>query len=137
MEPSKWTGNKYTTNANGQITVDTSNMDEGIYYLATDAAEIFSDLYYMYLEPSAAMIRLVVEEPEATVIYGDATGDGNVNALDAREILKFTVGKTTVEGFSVDAADVTGDGNVNALDAREILKFTVGKITSFPVENKN
>ena len=69
-----------------------------------------------------------------SVVYGDVTGDGNINIFDAMQILKHIVGKVALEGNPAIAADVTGDGNINIFDAMNVLKYIVGKISVFPVE---
>lgn len=50
---------------------------------------------------------------EFHVLYGDATGDGYVNALD---LLKVRQNYLKAAGDRDECADVTGDGAVNALD---------------------
>ncbi|MBR4867930.1 MAG: hypothetical protein IKU10_02135 [Clostridia bacterium] len=68
------------------------------------------------------------------VVYGDLTGDGEVSASDALEVLKSVVGKVTLTADQKVAADVTGDGEVSAADALDILKKVVGKIDKFAAE---
>ena len=68
-----------------------------------------------------------VETPTDAVPYGDVNGDETVNAKDALEVLKITVGKVVPTDPQKAAADADGDGTVGAKDALEILKFTVGK----------
>ena len=58
---------------------------------------------------------------------GDVNGDSAINAKDALEVLKITVGKTKPTQEQTAAADVNGDEKVDAKDALEILKYTVGK----------
>ncbi len=62
-----------------------------------------------------------------TVTYGDLNGDDAVNAKDALEVLKASVGKIQLTEEQKTAADVNKDGQTNAKDALEILKFSVGK----------
>ena len=62
---------------------------------------------------------------------GDSNQDGVIDALDAREVLKYCVGKANFTVNQKQAADVNKDGVADALDAREILKYCVGKITKF------
>lgn len=62
---------------------------------------------------------------------GDANQDGVIDALDAREVLKYCVGKVNFTANQKLAADVNKDGVADALDSREILKYCVGKITKF------
>lgn len=82
----------------------------------------FLDLY-IDLEPA--------EHDEPTALIGDVNNDGSVDALDAVNILKYTVDKVTLTENQLYVADVNNDGSVNALDAFAIQKFSVGKITEF------
>ena len=68
------------------------------------------------------------------MMYGDLDYDGEVNAKDALEALKITVGKIEATEDDLWVGDVDGDGDVSAKDALEILKYTVGKISRFPVQ---
>ena len=60
------------------------------------------------------------------VIYGDLSGDGKINALDAIKLNKYTIGTSTLSGCYLVAADVSGDGKSNALDAIIINRYTIG-----------
>ena len=55
-------------------------------------------------------------------VTGDVDGDGNVNASDARHILRAAAQIETLTGAYFVAADVNLDGKVNALDARRTLR---------------
>lgn len=52
---------------------------------------------------------------ELSALPGDMNNDGILNALDASEILKYSVGISA--GANLAAADLNGDGTVNASDA--------------------
>ena len=69
---------------------------------------------------------------QPTFDQGDVNADTLVNAKDALEVLKATVGKVTLSEDAALRADVNLDDLVNAKDALEILKYTVGKIAGFP-----
>ncbi len=58
---------------------------------------------------------------------GDLDGDGKINAKDALQVLKYSVGKVEFTSDQEVRGDVNGDGNINAKDALEILKHSVGK----------
>ena len=60
-------------------------------------------------------------------VYGDATGDGTIDASDALAILTIDVGLTPPFGFDNVAADANVDGQVNALDAQIVLASLVGR----------
>lgn len=55
---------------------------------------------------------------------GDANGDGNITALDARLALRISAKLETVDESVLKAADIDGNGNVTAVDARIILRFS-------------
>lgn len=135
-KPKEWNSYSYKTEDNGKFIVDTSDLDAGIYYFATDAEELFYELYSVSKEPSAAIIRFVVEEPEIAVVYGDVNGDSKINAKDATTILKYAAGKVDDSIVSKAAADVNGDSRINAKDATQILKYAAGKITEFSVSQQ-
>lgn len=84
--------------------------------------------------PSAA--TSVTTIPPTTVIIpapakGDLTGDGTVNAEDARICLRIAAKLDNVTDPGVLAsADVDGNGNVNAVDARIILRVAA-KLQTF------
>ena len=65
----------------------------------------------------------VMEGPDG-VIPGDATGDGNVNALDLVRLKKFLSGADVT--FDAAGADATGDGNVDARDLVRLKKYLSG-----------
>ena len=67
---------------------------------------------------------------------GDVNGDKRVDAKDALEVLKSSVGKVILTKEQQGAAEVNGDGNIDAKDALEILKYAVGKIKNFPIESQ-
>jgi hypothetical protein len=71
---------------------------------------------------------------ESSVIYGDASGDGEVTAGDATQVLKHVVGLTTLNENQKLAGDVNGDGKISAADATLILRYVVDLINQFPVQ---
>ena len=71
---------------------------------------------------------------------GDVNNDGEVDALDATQITRYSNGKSSVFGSTSDAAseaarlkagDVNGDGEVDALDATQITRYSNGKPSIF------
>lgn len=59
-----------------------------------------------------------------TVLPGDASGDGQVDIMDALEVLQAAVGWGNA--INSDAADVDGSGTVDIMDALLILQYAVG-----------
>ncbi len=76
----------------------------------------------------------VVAASENGLSYGDASGDGIVNSLDAAQVLKHDAQLITLSAEAVAASDVNGDGIVNSLDAAQVLKYDAELIEYFPVE---
>lgn len=54
---------------------------------------------------------------------GDVNGDAVVSVLDAKLILRTTVGTTTLSGARRDAADIDGNGTIGAADAIKVLRM--------------
>ena len=70
--------------------------------------------------------------PAPAFHQGDVNQDDTVDAKDALEVLKHTVGKTLLSQEAILLADVNLDDFINAKDALDILKYVVGKLTGFP-----
>ena len=66
-------------------------------------------------------------DPPAEVTLGDVNKDTKIDAKDALQVLKISVGKHTPTEEEKVAADVNKDENINAKDALEILKYSVDK----------
>ena len=60
------------------------------------------------------------------VIYGDASGDGEINALDLLKVQKDILGTSKLSGAYKKAADASKDGTINALDLLKIQKNILG-----------
>jgi hypothetical protein len=69
-----------------------------------------------------------------SVLYGDVSGNGTINAYDASLAAQYGVGLITLDADKIIAADVSGNGTVNAYDASLIAQKGVGLIDTFPVE---
>ena len=62
------------------------------------------------------------KEYEVT-IYGDANGDGEINAIDYVRIRKYIMNTANLSGAYSKAADVNKDGNIDAIDYVRIRKY--------------
>jgi len=70
--------------------------------------------------------------------WGDATGDGTVNVIDAQQIARFSVGLSVSNATALAAnGDVTADGSVNVIDAQQIARFTVGLTAAARINTAN
>ena len=63
------------------------------------------------------------------VIYGDITGDGEIDKTDCSEILRQYYGYANYSGAMYKALDVNRDGKVDKLDASEVLRQYYGYST--------
>ncbi|MCL2695071.1 MAG: fibronectin type III domain-containing protein [Clostridiales bacterium] len=63
------------------------------------------------------------------IIWGDADGNGQVNAADAAKILRALVQLTTLTPKGEMQAKVTGGATVSAADAAKILRFLVDLVS--------
>lgn len=59
------------------------------------------------------------------IIYGDANGDGNINARDLLAIQKNNIKVSVLTGVKLTAADVNKDGKVNARDLLAVQKNNI------------
>ncbi|MFA5835281.1 MAG: cohesin domain-containing protein [Bacteroidota bacterium] len=73
----------------------------------------------------------------AAPMFGDVDKNGQIQAMDASKILKYLVGKDSLDCQSQSNADVTNNGFISGLDATGILKYVVRLITSFPADSIN
>ncbi len=84
----------------------------------------------------AGLPDLPLARLDATRPWAPATGDPNVTARDALDVLRLAVGlnpsfgPATAQNFI--AADINGDGRVTALDALDVLRAAVGLWTDHP-----
>ncbi|MBR3954563.1 MAG: hypothetical protein IKJ63_03715 [Clostridia bacterium] len=79
-----------------------------------------------YFDCEASFTVTVVDNSEPEYLLGDATGDGKVDAGDARAALRHSVALELLTGIKEKAADYNCDNKVDASDARAILRFSVG-----------
>ena len=82
----------------------------------------------IYMDVESGIVEIV------NVIYGDISGDGKVNVLDAYKARLIAAKLDTPTDMQMFAGDVDGDGKITAVDANYIRKFAVDIITEFPVE---
>ena len=98
-------------------------------------SSLTKDNYRVYVVGQGSSYSL--ENPTASFRYyqpytlGDVNGDGEIDSLDALDILQHAVGKTPLTGTKLLAADVNGDKEIDSLDALAILQYAVGRISSF------
>jgi hypothetical protein len=73
------------------------------------------------------------------ILYGDVTGNKEVNIFDAQKVLSYVVGSLTLPdsaccpNFTIAVADVSGNGSITCYDAALIFQHSVGLLPEFPV----
>lgn len=72
------------------------------------------------------------------VIYGDLTGEGNINNADKNVLYKHLFGKKELTGYFKMAADVNHDGIINTLDLLLLNNYIEGisEIDQYPSVNE-
>ena len=78
---------------------------------------------------------------QKSILYGDVTGNNEVNIFDAQKVLSYVVGTISLPdvccpNFTLAVADVSGNGAITSYDAALICQYSMGLIPSFPVEVK-
>ena len=119
-----------------QLTLTGNLSDNGIYKVEVRAT-IKDDTNIVVTANSAigsGEQKVEIGHTATDISYGDVNSDGKINAVDALEVLKATVGKVKLTEEQFIKADTDGNGKINAVDALYILKKTVNKIDKFPVE---
>ena len=115
-------GTKYTSSGDGKITVDLKSGTHTI--TKADSASLF----YMVYSANGG----TTQKP---IVYGDATGDGDVNLADAVLIMQVLSNPSEykMNAEQLDAADVynRGDG-VTPADALSIQKIGINLIDTLP-----
>jgi len=64
----------------------------------------------------------------------DVSGNGQIGALDASQILSMSVGLRSLSSQDSLVADVDGSGDILAYDASLVQQCNVGFIDRFPVQ---
>lgn len=123
------------TDENGAITVDTTGLEPGTYYIAAEggftqgSGKPGADGFVSRgAEAGPAYFVLTVEE--ADVQLGDVTGDGEIDTEDAGVIIDFYYGVIDLTAEQRMAADVNGDGIVDTEDAGLLIDYYYGLVDS-------
>ena len=101
-------GNMISKVGNGAIAIrDGVNMDSNTTLGTADVLKIAGNSYRI-------------------IVYGDATGDGKVNAQDYVKLRNYIMQSSSLSGSFKEAADVNNDGTVNAMDYVNIRNYIMG-----------
>ena len=87
--------------------------------------------------PTDGAITVTAVPPDPEVLYGDLTGDGSVDSVDALVALQAATGKIRLTAAQEMAADVDGQDGISAGDALLILQYATKKIRYFPAQETN
>ncbi len=71
------------------------------------------------------------DAPVVEPSLGDVSFDGEINSLDAAQVLKYDALMVEFSEDQLLCGDVNGDASVDSLDAAQILKLDAGLITEF------
>ena len=135
------------TDANGKITINTTDVEPGTYYLAVQGhfnaggGNTGDGFQSAGAEAGPAYFQLTVTEgdgtgEEETVVYGDVDGDEEVTSADAAIV--YSIYNEVYTGELTDAlvraADVDGDEEITSSDAALIYAYYNAIQDTFPVE---
>ena len=81
---------------------------------------------------NADWVALVSTTPNA--VFGDATSDGSITALDASLILQHSIELIILPGNITSVIDVSDNGDISAFDASLVLQHVVELIDCFPID---
>jgi hypothetical protein len=62
-------------------------------------------------------------------LFGDANGDGKINAIDLTTINRYLLKKSTITGSYLGASDVNHDNKANAVDLATIVRHILNMLT--------
>jgi hypothetical protein len=83
--------------------------------------------------PDAGAYEYISSTPPA-VIYGDISGNGQLDSSDALMAAQYSLGLISLTSNQIALGNVSGNGSVTAYDAALILLKIAGIISKFPVE---
>ena len=113
-----------------------------VYRSESDILSVTEDGVVTPKKEGSAIVHVIFEESEhaketsfdITVniagMKGDVDGDGKVDIVDLRLVLRAVCGKVELTDAQTSMADVETDGKVDIQDLRKILRFVCGKIES-------
>ena len=107
---------------NATTGVITNNANATFKYLGVSNSVTYFGVFFSGYQMQ--LYRKLVRE--ASVLMGDANGDGLVDSSDALLILRYTADPTAISAGLLAGCDVNGDGRVDSADALIILRQSMG-----------
>src|ERR1035437_8101049 len=95
--------------------------------LVTDSVTIATDTASTNLLTGASNVVLTFPTRVCFApVWGDVSGDGTVNIVDAQQIARYSVGLSVNNPAQLQiAGDVNGDASINIVDAQQIARYSV------------
>ena len=113
-------------------TTEIKNMtDEGVTVTGYDSSQEGTQTITITYGGQTATFEITVAKKADTFDLGDINADKAINASDALQALRHSVGEIKLEGDAFIRGDVTKDTFINASDALQILRYSVKEITVF------
>ena len=136
------TAEEFKTDANGVVTLNTTGMEPGVYYIANhgqfykgDGSADSAGFVSNGAEAGPSYFVLTITEGDAVEItYGDMNNDGEVLLNDAAMVYAIANSKLDATEEQLAAADVDGNGEVLLNDAAMVYAYANSKLEKFPVE---
>ena len=117
---------------NGELEFDTSKLEPGEYLVCLPGQ--YGQDFFDEICSTPGGIKLTVVSDEPDVMYGDVSGDGEIDSLDAALTYGIYNGTEDATEEQLIAADVDGSGEVDSFDAALIYGYYNGTEEKFPVE---
>jgi len=92
------------------------------------------------VQETTTTVVTTTTKPNNSILFGDITGDGNINNGDLVSISQYLIGDLNLTGNSLLAADVTGDEKIDVADLALMKQYLMGdnvklgKVTETPIE---
>lgn len=150
---SEWQSGTYTNALDYAATKDTPTASEKQYAQTFAFSDVEPGSYKLAIfkpgKYAPKIMAITVGDSDCDVgdaklwLYGDVTGDGAVNVVDATQIQRYRAGKASKfnEGTAQDMADrkvaanvtelSSGDDQINVVDATQIQRYRAGKASAF------
>lgn len=107
-----------------------SSADYQVIIVKADGSPFTAD----QLAGTGSIIKFIRNGYEASsqyrvIIYGDSTGDGEINTIDMNVIYKHILNRSLISSYYLTASDANHDGEVNTIDLNLIYKHILSRLT--------